>query len=51
MTEKNKQANKHSLLPGFQVTGMIEWGQERKQKPKQNPKYNPKKIPCQMSGP
>lgn len=52
MTEKNnKQTNKHCLLQGFQVMGIIEWGQELKQKPKQNPKINPQKIPCRMSEP
>ena len=53
MTEKkNKQTNKQTLLvQGFQVMGIIEWGQEPKQKPKQNPKINPPKIPCRMSEP
>ena len=36
---------------GFQVTGMIEWGQKSILKTIRGPKLNPQKIPCQISEP
>ena len=36
---------------GFQVTGMIEWGQKSKPKKIPGPKFIPQNIPCQISGP
>ena len=34
---------------GFQVTGMIEWGQKSKPKRIPCPRLNPHKIPCRIS--
>ena len=36
---------------GFQVTGMIEWGEKSKPKKIPGPKFNPQKIPCRIFEP
>ena len=36
---------------GFQVTGMMEWGQKSKPKKIPLPKFIPQKIPCRISEP
>ena len=36
---------------GFQVTGMIEWGQKSKPKKNPGPKFIPQKILCGISEP
>ena len=37
--------------PGFQVTGVIEWGQKSKPKKIPGPKFNPPKAPCGIDEP
>ena len=39
------------LNSGFQVTGMIEWGQKSKPKKIPERKFIPQKIPCRISEP
>ena len=41
----------HRGYSGFQVTGMIEWGQKSKPKKIPGPKFIPQKIPCRISEP
>ena len=36
---------------GFEVTGMIDWGQKSKPKKISGPKFNPPKIPYRISEP
>ena len=41
----------HRGCSGFQVTGMIEWGQKSKPKKIPERKFIPQKIPCRISEP